>query len=109
MRNKDYLLRFENGQAIAVEGNGNAIANRIYTALTLQKGTLISDYEYGSELHKVKKDVPTASLAAKRYCEAALDKIKELERYNVEVNAENSQLKINVEAQTNGQNLTVKV
>jgi len=105
MRNKDYILRFDEGGAVAEEGNGNAVANRIYTALIIQKGTLVSDYEYGSELHKIKKDAPSASLAAKRYAESALRQIRELEQVFVEVKSQDRLLKIDLKAQANGRYL----
>ena len=109
MRNKDYLLVYENGNAIAIEGDGNAIANRMYTALTIRKGTLISDYGYGSELHTVKKDVPSAALLAQRFCEAALSKIAELEQVNVDVEVKNLLLNIEIKAKANGRYINAKI
>jgi len=111
MRNKDYVLLYDENGATAVEGNGNALANRIYTALTIQKGTLISDYEYGSELYSIKKNLASNELAAKRYCENALSKITQLEQVSVNAKIENERLNIEIQAIANGKllrnNLTI--
>ncbi len=57
MRNKDFHLEYnaETGEYTASENrSGNAIFNRILTAINIRRGTLISNEKYGSNIHRIK-------------------------------------------------------
>jgi phage gp46-like protein len=71
---RDYELVYnpETGNMEAVEGEGNPIYNRIYTAINLRKGTLICNPQYGSDLHKVEKAVQANETLVKTYVKDAL-------------------------------------
>jgi len=77
MRNRDYEIVFDGVKATAQEPSANAaltaIKNRIFTAVCVKRGTLVSDETYGSRLWRVKKNTNAAPLEAKNHILNALD------------------------------------
>jgi phage gp46-like protein len=77
MRTKDYEIIFDGVKATAAEPSAdvqyNSIKNRIFTAIYIKRGTLISDETYGSRLWMVKKNTKSAPLEAKNHILNALD------------------------------------
>jgi len=77
MRNRDYEIIFDGVKATAQEPSVNAalmaIKNRIFTAVYVKRGTLVSDETYGSRLFRLKKNTNAAPLEAKNHILNALD------------------------------------
>lgn len=76
MRNKDFHLEYnaETGEYVATENTaGNAVFNRIFTVLNIQKGTLISNEEYGSLIHLVKTSTDRSEALLKTHIKNALN------------------------------------
>ncbi len=75
MRNKDFALVYnaETGEYVATENkDGNAIFNRIFTAINIQKGTLVCNEEYGSFIHLVKTATDNSEMLLKTYIKECL-------------------------------------
>jgi phage gp46-like protein len=77
MRTNDYEIIFDGVKATAKEPSDNtqcnSIKNRIFSAIYIKRGTLISDETYGSRLWMVKKNTKSAPLEAKNHILNALD------------------------------------
>jgi len=72
IRNKDFLLDSKDGHFNTVEGNGNAVANRIITSILIAKGSFIGDEKFGSQINEVKKASNYTELALQKHIENAL-------------------------------------
>jgi len=102
MRNKDFALqRDENGNIIALNKPGNSLFNRIYTAILIRHGTLVSNPQYGSNLHQVNKATTQAETLIITHVKDALKPLSNIIS-NVQV------LNVNVHTATGWANFTVK-
>lgn len=109
MRTKDYEIIFDGVKTTAQEPSadfaGNAIKNRIFTAVYVKRGTLVSDETYGSRLWMVKKNTNSAALEAKNHILNALNFLvqdKTISSPACEVEIENSKITANIACKIDG-------
>ena len=79
MRTKDFLLVQSELGADLVDGfgvRGNALANRIWSALEVVKGSLLSDEGWGSRLLEVRKSTVYEGNRAAKFAEEALTPLR---------------------------------
>ncbi|MCL1947864.1 MAG: hypothetical protein FWF51_12060 [Chitinivibrionia bacterium] len=109
MRNKDYELKRcpETDGYEAGESYGNAIYNRIFTAINIRKGTLICNPDYGSELYKVDKATKQNETLIKTYVKSALKPLsnilKNVSVSDVNIDTASGKAEFSVKCDYNGQ------